>query len=170
MPCLFLFGLQCIKTFEPLSWVCVCVLLTSRVFVRLTKETTYLTGNEGQNFRTFFSETALLQSYIEREKANMQIQRVWSIRVLCVSRRHHKMQRRACIASRMLSSSVVSPRQTLRELARDHAKTKPSPSINVTRMRLLTRAHHNAPRVCTSLLFIDLVFVSQVLHGVSSFR
>ena len=25
-----------------------------------------------------------------------------------------------CIASRMLSSSVVSPRQTLRELARDH--------------------------------------------------
>ena len=37
------------------------------------------------------------------------------------------MQRRACIASRMLS---VSPRQTLRELARDHAKTKPSPSIS----------------------------------------
>jgi hypothetical protein len=28
------------------------------------------------------------------------------------------MQRRACIATRTLSSSVVSPRQTLRELAR----------------------------------------------------
>ena len=39
------------------------------------------------------------------------------------------MQRRACIASRMLSSSVVSPRQTLRELA---PKTKPSPSISGT--------------------------------------
>ena len=39
------------------------------------------------------------------------------------------MQRRACIASRMLSSSVVSPRQTLRELAR---VTKPSPSISGT--------------------------------------
>ena len=46
-----------------------------------------------------------------------------------------KMQRRACIASRMLSSSVVSPRQTLHELARDHElqlKTKPSPSISGT--------------------------------------
>ena len=51
---------------------------------------------------------------------------VWSIRVLCVPRRHQKMQRRACIASRMLSSSVVSPRQTLRP------KTKPSPSISGT--------------------------------------
>ena len=33
-------------------WVCVCVTLhfTSRMFVRLTNDTTYLTGNEGQNF------------------------------------------------------------------------------------------------------------------------
>ena len=60
------------------------------------------------------------------------------------------MQRRACIASRMLSSSVVSPRQTLRELARDHD----TQSINVRRMRLLTRAHHNAPRVCTLVLLM----------------
>ena len=37
------------------------------------------------------------------------------------------MQRRACIASHMLSSSVVSPRQTLRELA-----PNPSPSISGT--------------------------------------
>ena len=42
------------------------------------------------------------------------------------------MERRACIASRMLSSSVVSPHQTLRELARVTAKTKPSPSISGT--------------------------------------
>ena len=51
------------------SWVClsVCVSvtlnLTSRVFVRLTKDTTYLMGNEGQ-FRTVFSENAPLQSWI----------------------------------------------------------------------------------------------------------
>ena len=44
--------------------VCLSVTLhlTSRVFVRLTKDTTYLTGNEGQKFRTVFSETAPLQS------------------------------------------------------------------------------------------------------------
>ena len=44
--------------------VCVCVTLhlTSRMFVRLTKDTTYLTGHEGQKFRTVFSETVPLQS------------------------------------------------------------------------------------------------------------
>ena len=65
--------------------------------------------------------------------------------------RNQKMQRRACIASRMLSSSVVSPRQTLRELARDHEKLN---QLVVRCMRLLTRARPNAPRVCTSVLFI----------------
>ena len=41
------------------SWVCLCVCvsvtlrLTSRVFVRLTKDATYLTGNKGQNFKPF---------------------------------------------------------------------------------------------------------------------
>ena len=67
------------------------------------------------------------------------------------------MQRRACIPSRMLSSSVVSPRQTLRELARDHElqlKLNPAHQLVVRRMHLLTRARHNAPRVCTSVLFI----------------
>ena len=46
------------------SWVCLSVTLnlTSRVFVRLTKDTTYLTGNEDQKFRTVFSENASLQS------------------------------------------------------------------------------------------------------------
>ena len=44
--------------------VCVCVTLhlASRMFVRLTKDMIYLTGNEGQKFRTVFSETAPLQS------------------------------------------------------------------------------------------------------------
>ena len=44
--------------------VCVSVTLnlTSQVFVRLTKDTIYLTGNEGQNICAVFSETAPLQS------------------------------------------------------------------------------------------------------------
>ena len=46
--------------------VCVCVSvtqhLTSPMFVRLTNDTTYLTGNEGQNFRAVLSENAPLQS------------------------------------------------------------------------------------------------------------
>ena len=44
--------------------VCLSVTLhlTSRMFVRLTNDTTYLTGNEGQKFRTVFSENAPLQS------------------------------------------------------------------------------------------------------------
>ena len=46
--------------------VCVCVSvtlnLTCRMFVRLTNDTTYLTGNKGQKFRTVFSENAPLQS------------------------------------------------------------------------------------------------------------
>ena len=44
------------------TWVCVCVCLsvtrhlTSRVFVRLTNDATYLTGNEGQKLCAVFSE------------------------------------------------------------------------------------------------------------------
>ena len=90
---------------------------------------------KGQNFRTVFFETAPLQS-AKNQYANTQrtgrLTIVGSIRVLCVLRRHQKMQRRACIASCILSSSVVSPRQTPRELARDRAKTKPSPAISGT--------------------------------------
>ena len=37
--------------------------LTSPVFVRLTNDTTYLTGNEGQKICAVFSENAPLQSY-----------------------------------------------------------------------------------------------------------
>ena len=36
--------------------------LTSPMFVRLTNDTTYLTGNEGQKICAFFSENAPLQS------------------------------------------------------------------------------------------------------------
>ena len=73
-------------------------------------------------------------------------------------RRHQKIQRRACIASRMLSSSVVSPRQTLREMARDQPELNPAHQLVIQRMRLLTRARHNAQRVCTSVLFIFEAF------------
>ena len=65
------------------------------------------------------------------------------------------MQRRACIASRMVSSSVVSPRQTLRELARVTAKTKPSPSLSGTAHAFTYAcASQCAEGLCTSVLFI----------------
>ena len=53
------------------GFVCLSVTinLTSRVFVRLTKYTIYLTGNEGQKICGVFCSVAELQ----REKANMQI-------------------------------------------------------------------------------------------------
>jgi hypothetical protein len=50
------------------SWVCLSVCLsvilylTPRTSVRLTNDTTYLTGNEGQNDRTVFAENAPLGS------------------------------------------------------------------------------------------------------------
>ena len=37
--------------------------LTSPMFVSLTNDMTYLTGDEGQKLRAVFSENALLQSY-----------------------------------------------------------------------------------------------------------
>ena len=40
----------------------VCLNLTSRMSVRLTNDTTYLTGNEGQKFCAVFSESSPLQS------------------------------------------------------------------------------------------------------------
>ena len=46
------------------SWVCLSVTrqLTSRVFFRLTKDTIYTTGDEGQKVCGVFSENAPLQS------------------------------------------------------------------------------------------------------------
>ena len=44
--------------------LCVCYLnLTFPMFVCLTNDTTYLTGNEGQKVRAVLSENAQLQSY-----------------------------------------------------------------------------------------------------------
>ena len=48
--------------------MCVCGVsvtlnLTCQMFVRLTNDTTYLVGNEGQKFRAVLSENAPLQSY-----------------------------------------------------------------------------------------------------------
>ncbi|CAI8034644.1 hypothetical protein GBAR_LOCUS19482, partial [Geodia barretti] len=47
------------------GFVCLSVTLnlTSRMSVRLTNDTTYLTGNEGQKICGVFSENAPLQSY-----------------------------------------------------------------------------------------------------------
>ena len=81
---------------------------------------------------------------------------VWLIRVLCVPRRHQKMQRRrACITSRMLSRSVVSPRQTARAGKRPRvtAKTKPSPSISDTAHAFTHACASQCAEVCTSVLF-----------------
>ena len=47
--------------------------------------------------------------------------------------------------------SVVSPRQILRKLAREQLKLNPAHQLVVLHMRLLTRACHNVPRVCTSV-------------------
>ena len=58
----------CAARVTVLGSLCVCVCLsvtlnlTSRVLVRLTKDTTYLTGKEGQKICAVFSETAPLQS------------------------------------------------------------------------------------------------------------
>ena len=45
--------------------LCVCLSVTqhfaSRMFIRPTNDTTYLTGSEGQNVCVFFSENAPLQ-------------------------------------------------------------------------------------------------------------
>ena len=70
------------------SWVCVCVCvsalhLTSRMFVRFTNDTTYLTGNEGQKFRTVFSENAPLQRFHHRVVA------ILSLRMRIISSKSH---------------------------------------------------------------------------------
>ena len=54
----------------------VCLHLTSRVFVRLTNGTTYLTGNEGQNICAVFSENASSDSrhcFFSLQKMRMRI-------------------------------------------------------------------------------------------------
>ena len=115
------------------SWLCLCVCvclsvtlhLTSRVFVRLTKDTTYVTGNEGQDFRFLWKCSV---AKLERFQPNTGSRRCGKgacgymliyldrARLLCVSLGHKKSEWRACIDSRMLSTTVANPCQTLREL------------------------------------------------------
>ena len=107
--------------------VTVSVNLTSRVFVSLTKDTTYLRGNEGQNFERFSLKTLRCKAraanaiFIAAENAHalIIILNIDQVRLLCLFFalfRYKKSQRRACIDSRMLSTTVASPCQTLREL------------------------------------------------------
>ena len=92
--------------------VCVCVCLsvtrhlTSPVFFRLTNDTTYLTGNEGQKIYAVFSDNAPLQS----EKCYMQI--------------HNGLQR-----SDRSACSVYFDSARAGKRPGVTAKTKPSPSI-----------------------------------------
>ena len=89
----------------------------------------------------------------------------WSICVLCVPRRHQKMQRRACIASRMLSSSVVSPCRTGK---RPRPKTKPSPSISD---KLTTHAFTYACAKTRHLSFwIEHTYVHVHLWAANTYR
>ena len=67
------------------------------------------------------------------------------------------MQRRACIASRMQYSSVVSPRQTL---ARDQPELNPAHQLVIQRMRLPPRVRVTMRRgfalQCFSLLMLSV--------------
>ena len=103
--------------------VCVCVCYSTSSVCSSYKGYDLLNGQWRSELSNGFLWNCSVAK-LDREKANTCrtgcLTTVWSIRVLCVPRSHKKMQRRACIASRMLSSRVVSPRQTLRELARDH--------------------------------------------------
>ena len=49
--------------------------LTSRMIVRLTNDTTYVTGNEGHKFRTIFSENAPLRENKRKSQLLMSTQR-----------------------------------------------------------------------------------------------
>ena len=70
-----------------------------------------------------FRKTTLFESYGAKTESTSQLAQAYldRVRSLFVSWRHKKSQRRASIDSCMLSSSVASPCQTLREqLAGDH--------------------------------------------------
>ena len=96
--------------------VCVCLSvclsvtlhLTSRMIFRPTNDTTYLMGNEGQNFRAVFTLKMLVYG--------VKHERLTSVDAL--ARRHQKLQRRTCIA--FACYQVASPCLTVHEQARDH--------------------------------------------------
>ena len=94
------------------------------------------------------------------EEANMQISTGDRVRLLCASWRHKKWQRRACVDSRLLSTTVASPCQTLRELpARDREYTHNSQThqLAVPRMRI-------SPRVWTLVLFIEMTGIMPMME------
>ena len=82
------------------------------------------------------------------EQANCKLAKSYldRVRLLCVPWRHKKSQRTACVDSRILSTTVASPCQTLRELSgRPQVNTCPVHQLAVSRMRSL-------PRVCTLVI------------------
>ena len=76
----------------------------------------------------------LAQAYLDR------------VRSLCVSCKHKKSQRRACIDSRMLSTTIPSPCQ--RATSASKGTQSPAHQLVLPRMR-------SSPRVCTLVLFIS---------------
>ena len=74
------------------------------------------------------------------------------VRLLCVSWRHKKTQRRACIDSRILSTAVASPCKTLRELLAGETTSKRI--LNSPAHQLVVPRMWSSPRVCTSVLCI----------------
>ena len=59
---------QGIKSRRPLVCLSVCVSVIQNLTNRPTNDTTYLTGNEGQNICGIFSETAAFVSYGVKQK------------------------------------------------------------------------------------------------------
>ena len=113
-----------------------------------------------------FRITAEFKSYgVKSNKPICKLAQAYLDRV-CVSCRQKKSQRRACIDSRMLSTTTPSPCQTLRELLADTTSKgiqSPAHQLVLPRMR-------SSPRVCTLVLFIHRVKVPprKVSHAVKA--
>ena len=147
--------------------VCVCVSVCLSVtpllecsFVSQTIYTTYLTGNEGQKFLNGFlwkcsvaklerfhhcTTNASIRHFITAENAHTH--RLDRVRLLCVSWRHKKTQRRACIDSRILSTAVAIQCKTLCELLAGETMSKRIP--NSPAHQLAVPRVRSSPRVCT---------------------
>ena len=112
---------------------CLSVCLSITTFSAATSNKTankryeWLQCHTGFIFKiTFFCKNVALESYgvKQSEKANMQISTVpW---------RHQKLQCRASVDSRVLSSSVASQRLTLSKMVSDHELYKDQPTNNST--------------------------------------
>ena len=74
--------------------------------------------------------------------------------LLCIPWRRKKSQPRACIDSRMLSTAVASPCQTLRELLRETTSKRiirPSPSISGIALTQFAEGLHFSAFHCTCM-------------------